>query len=38
MRWLGENCHPHMSAVVTSTRAELVEGVVTHVTEEFIRD
>ena len=38
MEWLAQNCHPHTAAIVDSGRAELVEGVVAHVTSKFIRD
>ena len=38
IRWLNENCHPHVHVVVDSTRAELSEGVASLVTEEFLRD
>lgn len=26
IRWLAENAHPHHTAIVTGTRAELLEG------------
>jgi len=26
MKWMSENIHPHATAIVTGTRAELVEG------------
>ncbi len=28
-KWLDDNCHPHISAVVTSTQIELLEGLAT---------
>lgn len=27
MRFLNENCHPHVSVIITPTDAELLEGV-----------
>lgn len=27
IEWLNNNCHPHVSVIVTPTNAELVEGV-----------
>lgn len=27
MRWLNDNCHPHITAIVDSSRAEIVEGL-----------
>ena len=38
MWWLSENCHSHTTVILDSTRAELVEGVVAHVTDKFIKD
>lgn len=38
IRWLNENCHPHCQARVDQTRVELVEGVGTNATEEFLGD
>ena len=38
MKWLSETCHPHTTVLLTSTRAELVEGVMGHVTDKFIKD
>lgn len=38
MKWLAENKHPHMSIIIESTRAELVEGVECVATDEFIKD
>ena len=37
MKFINENGHPHMSAVITSNCAELVEGVVCHVSDEFVK-
>ena len=38
IKWINENCHPHCSAMVDCSRVELVEGVATNSTEEFIKD
>jgi hypothetical protein len=38
MKWLADNCHPHCKAIVDSCKIELVEGIATHGTDEFIRD
>jgi hypothetical protein len=27
MKWLEENCHPHVKAIVDSERAEVMEGL-----------
>lgn len=39
IKWLSENAHPHMKVIVTSTRAELLEGQKTtgEITE-YLRD
>jgi hypothetical protein len=38
MAWLAKNKHPHMSIIIDSTRAELVEGVECVATDEFVQD
>ena len=38
MKWLSENCHPHMKIIIESNSAELLEGQKTLVTDEFIKD
>jgi hypothetical protein len=38
MKWLSENTHPHTTAIVTGNLAELVEGVESVKTDEFIVD
>ena len=38
MKWLAENHHPHTTIIVTSTSAELVEGIESVNTLEFIKD
>lgn len=27
IKWLNDNCHPHVTVIVDSTNAELMEGV-----------
>lgn len=38
IKFLCENCHPHVSAIVEPTGAELLEGVCSMKTEEFLVD
>ena len=38
LRYLNDNHHPHMTAIVTQTTAELVEGQMAFMTEEYIKD
>jgi len=38
IKWLNENCHPHVKVIIETDRAELLEGVVNIPTEEFIKD
>jgi hypothetical protein len=38
IEWLNENCHPHMKVIVDHTHAELVEGQMSFVTHEYLRD
>lgn len=38
IKWLCENGHPHMTIIVEPTGAELVEGVCSFPTEEFLLD
>ena len=38
MKWMSENQHPHTTAIVTNTRAELVEGIQCHLNHDFIVD
>lgn len=37
IKWLAENVHPHHTAIVTATHAELLEGQVVLQTTEFIK-
>ena len=38
VKFLNDNCHPHVTAIVTSTRAKLEEGLCVVKLEEFLRD
>jgi len=38
MEWLSNNCHPHTTVIIDVTNAELVEGIATVVTQEFVKD
>ena len=38
MAFLSENCNPHVKAIVDYSRAELLEGVVSFVTEDYVLD
>lgn len=38
IQWMNENCHPHCTAHVDCTTVELVEGIATNRTKEFLRD
>jgi len=38
MKWLCENTHPHTTAIVDGTLAQLVEGVESVKTNEFLVD
>ena len=38
IKWLNENCHPHCKAIVDGVVVELVEGVATQRTEEYLKD
>ena len=38
IKWLNENCHPHVMATVDCNRAELLEGVCSIVTDKYIKD
>lgn len=39
LKFLCENCHPHVSVIVTSTNAELLEGCCsTGVIMDYVRD
>ncbi len=38
IKFLNENCHPHVTVIVDCTSAELTEGVVMFRTEEYLKD
>jgi hypothetical protein len=38
IKWLNDNCHPHVTVIVTSDSAELLEGVYFHKTDEYVKD
>lgn len=38
IKFINENCHPHVIVNVHQTGAELLEGVTSVHTEEFVRD
>jgi len=38
IKWLNENCHPHVTAVITTDRAELSEGVYSVPIKDYIKD
>jgi len=38
MKYLSENHNPHTTVIVTSTNAELVGGIMSFVTEDYIKD
>lgn len=38
IKWLSKNKHPHMSIIIDGTHGELVEGVESVITDEFVPD
>ncbi len=38
IKFMNDNCHPHVTTVVTNARAELSEGIINFVTDEYIKD
>lgn len=38
IKFLNDNCYPHVSVIVDCTSAELLEGVCAIHTEEFLKD
>lgn len=38
MKYLAKNHHPHTKVIIDSDSAELVEGIVIHRTDKFIKD
>lgn len=38
IKWMNENCHPHCQAHVDQGVVELLEGIATNGTAEFLKD
>lgn len=38
MEWLANHHHPHTTIILTSTHAELVEGLIGFTTNDYIKD
>jgi hypothetical protein len=38
IKWMNENCHPHCTAIVDQQKVELLEGIATNRTDEFLVD
>lgn len=38
IKWLCDNCHPHVTVLVSPTNAELTESVLNIVDETFVKD
>lgn len=38
IKFINDNCHPHVKAIVETDRVELLEGVALEITHEFIKD
>ena len=38
MEFLSDNCHPHVTVIVDYSRAFLSEGVVSFVTDDYVKD
>lgn len=38
IKFLNDNCHPHVHVVVDCTRAELAEGVYAAVIKDYLKD
>jgi len=38
IQWIAENCHPHCFALVDSVTVQLVEGIATNRTEDYLKD
>jgi hypothetical protein len=38
IKFLNDNCPPHVTVIITTTDAELLEGVAVHYTNEDIKD
>lgn len=38
IKYLNDNYHPHVTAIVTLDKCEIVEGLMSHVTKDFVKD
>lgn len=38
IKYLNDNFHPHVTVIITTNRAELVEGLKGFTTNEFVKD
>ena len=38
IEWLNGNCHPHVEVIIGPNRAELLEGVRSFTTDDYIKD
>jgi len=38
IQFLNDNCHPHVTVVISTTTAELSEGVAAYMTEDYLKD
>jgi len=38
IQWINENCHPHTQIILDQTHVQLLEGVASNMTKEFLKD
>ncbi len=38
IEWMNNNCHPHVTVIICTTRAELLEGVGGFTTLDYLKD
>ena len=38
IKFLNDNCHPHVLVIITPTSAELVSGVCAYQTDDYLKD
>ena len=38
IKWLNDNCHPHVTVILTPDRVELMEGFICIPVDDYIRD
>lgn len=38
IEWLNKNCHPHVTAVIDTTHAQLSESIIAYATLDYVRD